>query len=114
MKKLLTIISAAVALAAFAPTKAKADCSRRFVGYDDCGNAVYAVSYFAGYDCYGYPVYRLRNETVCRAVPRCYDSYNAGYNCRPYSRPYCGSGYGAGVTIHSPGIHLSVGHGRCH
>jgi len=108
MKKLLTIISAAVALAAFAPTEAKADhCSRRFVGYDHCGNAIYAVAYFAGYDCHGCPVYRWRNETVCR--PRHYDPCHSGYGYRHY--PHHRNGH-HGFSIHSPGVHLSFGRGR--
>ncbi|MGI8603454.1 MAG: hypothetical protein ACR2OZ_10700 [Verrucomicrobiales bacterium] len=97
MKKLLTIISAVFALAAFS-SNANAD-HRRFIGYDHCGNALYSVTYVVGYDCHGCPIYRSRTETVRRPRPRCDDDYAVGYGGYYRSRR---SNCDSGVRIHSP------------
>ncbi len=109
MKKLVTLLALSVGMLVVAPTEAKAD-TRRFVGYDRCGNQVYQVSCFAGYDRCGYPVYRTRTEVVaCR--PRACDvgpRFSAGWS---------GGGFRAGYS--SGGLRFSVGrggyghHGRC-
>ncbi|MDG2125004.1 MAG: hypothetical protein P8J87_14980 [Verrucomicrobiales bacterium] len=65
MKRLITLLSAAFALAVAAPTEARAGhqdhgCShqRQVSTCGHCHRPVMAQKQFAGYDCHGCPVYR--------------------------------------------------------
>lgn len=94
MKKLLSIIAAAAALVAVAPSAQAGHDGREFVGYDRCGNMVYRVRVFVGYDECGHPVYRCRTQVVPRCEPRyeppVYDSCSSGYRAHraSYRRTY--------------------------
>ena len=100
MKKLITLITASLAVLVFVPSEARADSGcRRFVGHNHCGDAVYSVRRLVGYDCHGGPVYRWCTESVSR--PRG-ESWDYG---RDHFRPHHG-----GLRVHLPPIRFDFGH----
>ena len=101
MKKILALAAAAVALTAAAP-EAKADGCRRFIGYDSYGRSLYSVSYVAGYDHCGRPIWHTRTEACGPIRPRC----DSGYAPRT-----CGPGYPS-FSVRVPNVSLSFGGSR--
>ncbi len=109
MKKFLAL-AAAVALTAAAP-EAKADGCRRFIGYDSYGRSLYSVSYVAGYDHCGRPIWHTRTE-ACGPIRSGCDRGYGGYAPRT-----CGPGYPS-FSVRVPHVSLSFGgshrgHGHC-
>ncbi len=96
MKKLITLLSAFVAFGLLAPVAQAGNCHRRVVGYNQCGDAVYATWRVVSYQRCGAPNYawvRDRCHTGCTRPGRCnYHGHSHSHSSHASSRTVYRSG----------------------